>query len=168
MYAQIPEMVNSGYTVAKMSNNIDLSRSAIHKWIKKTYNNGIVDVRRIHKITLSRDLNPRQQKLKDTLQELIENQGKTIKETSEIMNIRKSEITRLMRMYNIVSKKQAAKGTMKEKIQEFIKRGLTIPQMVEEIGNISNDTIRRYICEIYGKTYRELKKEIKLTSGTKN
>ena len=141
--ANIPWMIEAGYTVNKMSSALGISKKAIFNWISKNKQQSIVKLRHDANVEIWHESKNKTYDLREKLTAFFE-KGGTIQEAKKEFNMNPPSLYYWMNMYNIKSNKQKAHIYMEENIQRMLAEKMSIKDMAKEIG-LSEITVIRYI-----------------------
>ncbi len=158
MDEEIPALLEAGYTIKLISQELNINKSTIVKWLKENRKDGIVKYRHDNNIRISaKDKEEHVEKIQ-ILRKFFADGG-TISEAIKIYNMSPSTLYNWIKKYNLKTQKKISHDKMKECIEQFMALKLSLTEMSKQLG-LAKVTVARYIRKITGKSYKDIKKSM--------
>ena len=155
---EVPRLLNLGFTIDRISKELNVNKSSIYKWLKANRKEGTVKYRHNNNISISVDEKKEHLEKIQILREFFA-EGGTISEAIKRFNLSPTTLYQWIKKYNLKTQNKISHEKMKESIEKFMALKLSLAEMAEEIG-LAKVTIARYIRKITGKNYKDIKKSM--------
>ena len=153
--AQVPQLIELGYTIKGIANALNTSVSKVKQWIDANYKTSIVKIRHDNKTLIKHSTDKTNNRWKDELAEYLA-AGMSLTEISRITGRPLSRLIYWLRIFGFTTKKQKMHELMVKKVPEMIEKKMKLDEMAKKIG-LSDATISRWIRKTYGKTYLDIR-----------
>ena len=153
---QIIEGVYAGDSLRQIGEKNGLSINKTMRKIKTLLNNNITNVRKNNGIHIS----SYKQALVEDIKNL-NNQGWSTKEIASKVNRSRSRIFYLMREFNIIPSRKLTEKEFDENIQKYLEQNMELKE-IAQLHKMSPKAASRRIKQLYGKSYKQVKKEFRL------
>lgn len=154
---KLPSLLEAGYTAKTCSEQLNVGIGAIKNWIRENKKEGIVKFRHNNNIIIKHNYDTEGADFKTEFTDFFE-KGGTISEAEKKFNLSPSMIYLWLKRLNIKTKRQKIRESLEKQIWEFIEYKMSLPEMSQKIG-LSKSAIAKYIKNLTGKNYIELKKQ---------